>query len=148
MIFSCGAYAAGMAIEKSNIAAWALDRIFGVANLSQQPFILVFAAVLFIASFSHIIFTSKTVRTVILIPAIIQLAKVMGYSPLALALPAAFTIADSITLPPNCKPNLIFYSTGQFTVTNQLFYGVIVLLVKWALMCLAALTWFRWIGLY
>lgn len=148
MIFSCGAYAVGMALENAGIASWALSRIFGAANLSQLPFILVFAAVVFISSFSHMVFTSKTVRTAILLPTIIELAKVTGYNPLALALPAAFTIADSITLPPNCKPNLIFYSTGQFTVTNQLFYGVIVLLVKCALMCLAAVTWFKWIGLY
>ncbi|NLI12746.1 MAG: DASS family sodium-coupled anion symporter [Peptococcaceae bacterium] len=148
MIFSCGAYAAGMALEKSGAASWGLEKIFGAMDLTKINFIVLFAIVMFIASFSHMLFTSKTVRAVILIPAIIGLAKITGHNPIALALPAAFTIADSITLPPNCKPNLIFYSTGQFSVLNQLSYGLIVLVGKWLVLCLASLTWFKWIGLY
>lgn len=148
MIFSCGAYAVGMALEKSGAASWGLEKLFGSIQLNNVSFITIFAIVTFISSFSHILFTSKTVRTVILIPAIIGLAKITGHNPVALALPAAFTIADSITLPPNCKPNLIFYSTGQFSVLNQLTYGLIVLFGKWVLMCIAALTWFKWVGMY
>jgi anion transporter len=148
MIFSCGAYAGGMALEKSGAAAWGLENIFKAFDITHLPLVALFAIVMFVASFSHIVFTSKTVRTVILIPAIIGLAKAAGQNPVALALPAAFTIADSITLPPNCKPNLIFYSSNQFSVLNQLFYGLTVLFGKWLILCLASLTWFKWIGLY
>ena len=66
---------------------------------------------------------------------------------LLLALPASFTICDSITLPPHCKPNLIFYSTGYFTVKDQFVYGMLVLVCKWLLFGVAYFTWFRIIGL-
>lgn len=147
MIFSCGAYAAGTALEKSGAASWALDRIFAKVNPAAISFPVIFAIVIFLSSFSHMVFTSKTVRTVILIPTIIGLAKATGYNPAALALPAAFTIADSITLPPNCKPNLIFYSAGQFTVLNQFLYGVVVLAAKCLLLLVASFTLFRWLGI-
>jgi len=93
------------------------------------------------------LFTSKTVRTAILIPAVIGIANVAGINPIALALPVSFTIADSITLPPNCKPNLIFYSTGYFSVLDQFIYGVIVCIAKWLLLGIASLTWFKIIGI-
>lgn len=147
MIFSCGAYAGGLALDKTGVAAWALNGIFRNLGVEHMSFPMLFAVVIFIASFSHIIFTSKTVRTVILIPTIIALAKSVGVNPIALALPAAFTISDSITLPPHCKPNLIFYSTGFFTVLDQLFYGILVLLVKCGLLFLASFTLYRLLGI-
>ena len=103
--------------------------------------------VMFVASFSHLVFTSKNVRVVILLPAIIILAGNLGVNPLLLALPACFTICDSITLPPHCKPNLIFYSTGYFSVKDQFIYGMLVLLAKWLILGVAYFTWFRIVGL-
>ena len=104
--------------------------------------------VMFIASFSHMVFTSKTVRTVILIPTTITLATAAGVNPLLFALPASITICDSITLTPHCKPNLIFYSSNYFTISNQLVYGLLVLLAKWLIMGVCYFTWFRIVGLF
>ena len=147
MIFSAGAYAGGLALDKSGVAAFLLNKVFGSFDLTSLGTFPMFMLVIFIASFSHMVFTSKVVRTVILLPAIIGIAKQTGVSPLLLALPASLTICDSITLPPHCKPNLIFYSTGYFSVTDQLCYGILLLLVKWLLMGVAYFTWFRVIGL-
>ena len=147
MIFSCGAYAGGLALDKSGVAAFLLNKVFGSFDLaSMNPFVL-FMIVMFIASFSHMVFTSKTVRTVILIPTTITLAMAAGVNPLLFALPASITICDSITLPPHCKPNLIFYSSNYFTISNQLVYGLLVLLAKWLIMGLCYFTWFRVVGL-
>jgi di/tricarboxylate transporter len=87
------------------------------------------------------------VRTAIVIPVVIVLAKGMGFDPVSLALPAAFTMTWTIMLPPHCKPNLIFYGTGQFTITQQLVYGLAVCLVGAALLVLAGPTWFTWLGI-
>lgn len=147
MIFSCGAYAAGLALDASGAASYLLNKVFDVMNLEAlSPFAL-YMAVMFIASFSHLVFTSKNVRVVILIPALIILSNKLGMNPLVLTLPACFTICDSITLPPHCKPNLIFYSTGAFTVKDQFVYGILVLLAKWLILGLAYFTWFRVVGL-
>ena len=121
--------------------------IFSGMDINSMPFWMAFAIVMAVATFSHVVFSSKVVRTVILIPTVVGLAKAAGINPFALALPAAFTIADSITLPPNCKPNLIFYSTGYFTVLNQFTYGVLVLLGKVALLTIASVTWFKVLGI-
>lgn len=147
MIFSCGAYAVGLSLDASGAASFLLNKAFGQFDLeAMSPFVL-YMTVMFIASFSHLVFTSKVVRVVILIPAIIALANSQGMHPLALALPAAFTICDSITLPPNCKPNLIFYSSGYFSVKDQFIYGMLVLFGKWLILGAAYFTWFQIVGL-
>jgi di/tricarboxylate transporter len=87
------------------------------------------------------------VRTAIVIPIVIALAKAMGFNPVSLALPAAFTMCWTITLPPHCKPNLIFYGTGYFGVPQQLLYGILVCLVGCALLVIAGPTWFALLGL-
>ncbi len=143
MIFSAGAYAGGLALDGSGVASWALNGLFATLGVTGMSFPVLFAVIMLIGSFSHFSFTSKTVRTVILIPTVIALAKATGVNPIALALPVAFTLSDTITLPPHCKPNLIYYGSGFFSVLDQLFYGVGVLLIKWALMLVAAFTWFK-----
>ena len=40
-------------------------------------------------------------------------------------------ICDTITLPPHSKVNLTYYSTGKFTVLEEMTYGVLTLLAKW-----------------
>jgi len=147
LVFSVGAYAVGLALDESGGASFMLKAVFGSVDLATLGFFKLYAIVTCIAMFSHLVFTSKTVRTVILIPTIIGIAKTAGVNPLALALPAAFTIADVITLPPQSKPSLIFYSTGYFSVLNQFVYGMAVLFGKWLLMLLASLTWFKYIGI-
>lgn len=147
MIFSAGAYAAGISLNSTGVASWALKGIFDGLGVEKMSFITLYAVVIFISSFSHFVFTSKTVRTIIIIPTVIALANAVGINPVALALPAAFTIADTITLPPHCKPNLIYYSTGNYTVMDQLVYGVLVLLAKWVLMFVASFTWFKLLGI-
>lgn len=147
LIFACGAYAGGVALDETGLAAWGLTKIFDKLGIENMSFIVLFAVIMFIASFSHFLFTSKTVRTIILIPTIIGIANATGYNPIALALPAAFCIADTITLPPHSKVNLIYYGTGYFTVLEQMLYGVLVLLAKWVFLIIAALTWFKVIGI-
>ena len=147
LIFACGAYAGGVALDETGLAAWGLNIIFKKIGVENMSFITLFALIMFIASFSHLLFTSKTVRTIILIPTIIGIANATGYNPVALALPAAFCIADTITLPPHSKVNLIYYGTGYFTVLEQMLYGVLVLLAKWAILVLASFTWFKIIGI-
>jgi anion transporter len=147
LIFSAGAYAVGLSLDASGGASFLLNSVLGSLDLASLGFFKLYVVVTFIAMFSHLIFTSKTVRTVILIPTIIGIAKVAGVNPVALALPAAFTISDVITLPPQSKPSLIFYSTGYFSVLNQFAYGMIVLFGKWFLLVIASFTWFKLIGI-
>ena len=147
MVFSCGAYAAGLALDASGAASFLLNSVFNKFDLASMSTFSLYMIVMFVASFSHLVFTSKNVRVVILIPTLITLSNTLGLNPLLLTLPACFTICDSITLPPHCKPNLIFYSTGYFTVKDQFIYGMLALLAKWLILGVAYFTWFRVVGI-
>ena len=147
MIFSAGAYSVGLALEGTGGAKWLLDSVFAATGIKSMSFFSAYAIVITIAMFSHFVFTSKTVRTAIVIPIVIALAKSMGHSPIALALPAAFTMCWTITLPPHSKPNLIFYGTGYFTVLQMLLYGTVVCLIGVLLLIAAGPTWFRLLGI-
>jgi sodium-dependent dicarboxylate transporter 2/3/5 len=147
MVFAAGAYAAGVSLSETGVAGWALNGIFSSLGVQDMSFTMLYGVVIAISSFSHFVFTSKTVRVIILIPTLVGLAETAGVSPLMLALPAAFTIADTITLPPHSKANLVYYSTGFFSVNNQLLYGVLTLLAKWCIMFGASFTWFAFLGI-
>ncbi len=147
MVFAAGAYAAGVSLSETGVASWALSGLFSNLGVQDMSFTMLYGVVIAISSFSHFVFTSKTVRTIILIPTLVGLAETAGVSPLMLALPAAFTIADTITLPPHSKANLVYYSTGYFSVNNQLLYGVLTLMAKWCIMFAASFTWFAYLGI-
>jgi len=147
MVFSAGAYAVGMALEDTGAAQWMAKSLISATGLSQgvSPFIA-YAILVGIMMYSHIIFSSKTVRTVIFIPLYIILAESLGIPPVMIALPAAFTIAWTISLPFNCKPNLIYYGTGYFSVTDELAYGLLVCTIGYVLYLTIGWAWFNYLG--
>ncbi len=155
MLFSCGAYAVGMAMDKSGAASYLIQSVLSKINLANVSFFKIYAIIMFIALFSHIIFTSKIVRITILGPTVIafaqQIAPVLGVDPtkavIALALPVAFTICWCITLPPQSKPNLIYYSTGFYNTREQFIIGILTDIGAYLVFLLAGMTWFRIIGI-
>jgi len=148
MLFSCGAYAGGLALNDTGAARWLVGSLFEQMNI--QPgvnFWVVYSVVIAINMFSHLFFTSKTMRTLIFIPFVIAIAQTLGYDPVWLALPAAFTIDWVIGLPINAKPNVILFSTGQYSVLDNLKYGLIMTTIGTILLIIAGLTWFRVVGI-
>lgn len=148
MIFSSGAYAGGLALNDSGAAKWVIQNIFTFVNIDKnQNFWMIYLVVMAVMLFSHFVFTSKTMRTIILIPFIIAMAREFGIEPLALALPAAFTIDWVIGLPISAKPNVILFTTGQYSVLDNLKYSIIVCCIGLAILFLAGVTWFRFLGI-
>lgn len=147
MIFSAGAYAGGLALDDTGAAAWGVERTFSSMRLEHLAFGWTYAAILAVMLYSHLLSTSKTVRTVIMIPLIILLARGLGWSAASLALPAAFTIDWVIGLPISGKPNVILYGTSQFSVRDNLRYGLIVCTAGYVLLLVAGATWFHWLGI-
>lgn len=148
MLFSAGAYAGGLALNDTGAAQWVIQQVFDQLNFSRNvSFWQVYVVVMAVMLYSHLVFTSKTMRTIILIPFIISLARELGFSPLALALPAAFTIDWVIGLPISAKPNVILFTTGQYSVLENIRYGVIVATMGLVLLIIAGFTWFRFLGI-
>lgn len=143
MIFSAGAYAVGNAVDDSGGASWAINKVINAIGLDKMSHSTVAIILIFITVFSHLIFTSKTVRTTILIPAVITLAKQLGMDAASLALACSFGIAYTITLPPHSKVNTLYLGTGYFDVKDELVYGLISCFVGSVAICLVYFTWLK-----
>jgi sodium-dependent dicarboxylate transporter 2/3/5 len=148
MLFSSGAYAGGLALNDTGAARWLVGSLFAQMHIGPGVgFWPVYCVVIAANMFTHIFFTSKTMRTLIFIPFVIAIAQTLGFHPLALALPSAFTIDWVFTLPINAKPNVIQYSTGQYSVLDSLKYGLVMTAVGTLLLIAAGFTWFRLLGI-
>lgn len=144
MIFSAGAYAVGNAVNDTGAASWVINKLVNAIGLDRMNPSLVAVILIFITVYSHLIFTSKTVRTTILIPAIIGLATQLGIDPVPLALVCSFGISTTITLPPHSKVNTLYFGTGYFGVKDELFYGLISCFIA---ACAMVFVYFTWIHL-
>ncbi|MGF0040425.1 SLC13 family permease [Peptoniphilaceae bacterium SGI.131] len=142
MLFSAGAYAVGNAVNDNEAATWVINKLINATGLDKMSTSVVAIVLIFIAVFSHLIFTSKTVRTTIIIPAVIALSKQLGMDPVPLALACSFAIAYTITLPPHSKVNTLYFGTGYFTVKDELVYGLVSCFIG---SCSIALIYFTWL---
>ncbi|MDD7267704.1 MAG: DASS family sodium-coupled anion symporter [Lachnospiraceae bacterium] len=142
MIFSAGAYAVGNAVNDTEAASWVIGKLINATGLDKMPTAVVALVLIFISVFSHLIFTSKTVRTTILIPAVIALSAQLGMDPVPLALACSFGIAYTITLPPHSKVNTLYFGTGYFTVKDELIYGLVSCFIG---ACSMSLIYFGWL---
>ncbi|WP_036747014.1 SLC13 family permease [Paenibacillus sp. UNC451MF] len=147
MIFAAGAYAVGNALDKSKGAEWIIKNVVSFLGLEHMNHALVYVVVVFLSTYSHLIFTSKTVRVTILIPAFIALAKSLGMDPVPLALAAAMTMTYTITLPPHSKVNTIYFGTGYFSVLDQVKYAIVTCFIGASVISLSIFTWFKLLGL-
>jgi len=147
LIFSAGAYAGGLALDDTGAAAWGVKVLFGSFDLKSVPFGVAYTIVIAVMMYSHLLTTSKTVRTLIMLPIIITLAKSLGWNPISFALPAALCIDWVVGLPISGKPNVILFSTNQYSVGDNFRYGITACTVGVVLLVLSAMTWFHWIGL-
>ncbi|HBC75732.1 MAG TPA: hypothetical protein DC017_12945 [Candidatus Wallbacteria bacterium] len=148
MLFSAGAYAGGMALDSTGAGRWAISQVFGMFHITRDVnFWYIYIGVIAVMIYSHLVFTSKTMRTMILIPFIILMAKQLGYKATSLALPAAFCIDWVVGLPISAKPNVILFGTGQYSVLDNIKYGLTVCTIGVILFGIAGLTWFRFLGI-
>lgn len=146
LIFSAGAYAGGLALDDTGAAEWAVRMLFGRFDLARLPFGIAYTLIVGVMMYSHLLTTSKTVRTMIMIPIVITLTRSLGWDPISFALPAALTIDWVVGLPISGKPNVILFSTNQYSVTDNLKYGLVTCTLGLVILVGSAATWFHWLG--
>jgi sodium-dependent dicarboxylate transporter 2/3/5 len=147
LIFSAGAYAGGLALDDTGAAEWAVRQLFDGVALEGVPFGVTYTVIIAVMMYSHLLTTSKTVRTMIMLPIIITVSKALGWEPVSLALPAALCIDWVVGLPISGKPNVILFSTNQYSVMENFRYGMVTCTIGVVLLVVSAMTWFHWIGL-
>ena len=79
LIFSAGAYAGGLALDDTGAAEWGVRMLFGGMDLKGVPFGVSYTVIIAVMMYSHLLTTSKTVRTMIMLPIIITMAKALGW---------------------------------------------------------------------
>lgn len=146
LIFSAGAYAGGLALDDTGAAEWAVRMLFGRFDLGSLPFGVAYTLIVGVMMYSHLLTTSKTVRTMIMIPIVITLTRSLGWDPVSFALPAALTIDWVVGLPISGKPNVILFSTNQYSVTDNFKYGMVTCTIGLVVLVGSAATWFHWLG--
>lgn len=142
MIFA-SAYAVGNAFNDSGGASYIISNLVDAMGLESMNHNLVAIILIFTTVFSHLIFTSKTVRTTILIPTIITLAQTLGMDPVPIAMACSFGIAYTITLPPHSKVNTLYFGTGYFEVNDILNLGLLGCLVGSIVISGMYFTWLQ-----
>lgn len=147
LIFSAGAYAGGLALDDTGAAEWAVRSMFGRFDLESLPFGVAYTLIICVMMYSHLLTTSKTVRTMIMIPIIITLTRSLGWDPVSFALPAALCIDWVVGLPISGKPNVILFSTNQYSVMENFKYGMTTCTIGVVLLVVSAATWFHWLGI-
>lgn len=148
LIFSVGAYASGFALEESGAARWFVQGVFDFFKIDRGiSFGLLYTIVIAVCAYSHFIFTSKTMRTIIFIPFIVSMAQTLGFDPIALALPACFTISWVIGLPISSKPSVMYFAAGQYSAVDQFKYGFVMTTIVVILLLIAGFTWFSFLGI-
>lgn len=143
MVFSAGAYAVGNAFNDSGGASYIIGNMVDAMGLESMNHNLVAVILIFTTVFSHIIFTSKTVRTTILIPTVITLAQTLGMEPVPIAMACSFGIAYTITLPPHSKVNTLYFGSGYFEVNDILNLGLLGCLVGSIVISGMYFTWLQ-----
>ena len=142
-----GAYAGGLALDDTGAAEWGVRKLLGGMDLKGVPFGVSYTVIIAVMMYSHLLTTSKTVRTLILLPIIITMAKALGWPPIAFALPAALCIDWVVGLPISGKPNVILFSTNQYSVADNFKYGFLTCTLGVVLLVVSGATWFHWLGL-
>lgn len=143
MVFSAGAYAVGNAFNDSGGASFIIGNMVEAMGLESMNHNLVAIILIFTTVFSHLIFTSKTVRATILIPTIVTLAQTLGMDPVPIAMACSFGIAYTITLPPHSKVNTLYFGTGYFEVNDILNLGLLACLIGSIVISAMYFTWLQ-----
>ncbi|MCY9852632.1 SLC13 family permease [Vibrio mediterranei] len=147
MIFSAGAYAIGAGLKETQIMEIAIGHMMDSLGMENMSYFSLYSLLTGIFIFSHWIFQSKTMRTVIFIPIVIGIAQAMKFDILSLALPVALCINVCWTFPFNSKPAALLYGTNKYTMGETWRYGLCTSIFTWLLMIVAGQTWLVWIGI-
>lgn len=148
MLFSAGAYAIGAGLDATGLPNIAVDAIFTGIGLDQDtPFWVLYVVLTGLMCYSALLSQSKTMRAMIFVPIAIGTAQYFGHSVISLALPVAFMIEHVYVLPFNSKPAALLYETNQYSLTDAIKFGLIMMTIGWLAIIVMGETWFRFLGI-
>ena len=116
----------------------------GLQSMSMMPLLIILIG---FSIFSHIIWSTTTAMTGVMIPIYIGLAQAMGFPIISFCMPLAFMMAYALFLPFNTMGNIIMFGTKFYGVPDQIKTSLVLGCIIWGLWIVTAFTWWKWIGL-
>ncbi len=148
LLFSAGAYTLGAGLKVTDLPAISINTFFDSLGIGKNtPFWLIYIVLSGVMIYSALIFQSKTMRTMIIIPIAIGIANRFGFSPISIAFPIALLIEHVYVLPFNSKPAILLYSTNHYNWTDTFKYGIIMQTLAWIVSIIFAMTYYNWLGI-
>jgi anion transporter len=126
---------------------WLIKTTMAALGLQTLPMMPLLIILIGFSIFSHVIWSTTTAMTGVMIPIYVGLAQAMSFPIIPFVLPLAIMMAYALFLPFNTMGNIILFGTGYYTVVDQLKTSVILGFIIWGLWIVTAFTWWKWIGL-
>jgi anion transporter len=147
MLFSAGAYALGTGLNATDLHTTLVNTAYDALGITAQtPFWVIYVVLTGLMMFSGLIFSSKTMRTMIFVPIAIATAQKFGYPIMSLAFPVALLIDHVYVLPFNSKPAALLYTTNHYSWSDTFKYGITMMGIAWVLIILWGQTVLHWLG--
>jgi anion transporter len=146
-VYFGGVLTLSSALMKTKAFEWLIKALLTALGLQSVPMMPLLIVLIGFSIFSHVIWSTTTAMTGVMIPIYIGLAKAMGFDIVSFVLPLSIMMAYALFLPFNTMGNIILFGTGYYTVTEQIKSSFLLGLIIWALWIVTAYTWWPLIGL-
>jgi divalent anion:Na+ symporter, DASS family len=136
-------------VNKTKGFQWLVDQGLASApwmkSIGFTGFMLV---IIIVVIFAHILFSGMNAMGMIVIPVVMSLAKARGFDPYVAGLAAALAVGTGgFFLPFNSAPNLLFYSSGRYEISDHLKGALPLAILLVLCLMLGLFVWWPLIGL-
>jgi di/tricarboxylate transporter len=150
LLFMAASMHMGEQLIATGAAEWVVQRAFGQAGVagSHSPLILA-ALVAFISLLAHLLITSRTARSSVLVPIVVLIGAASGANPAALAFLSTAAAGFCLTLPISAKPVTMFANVEAptFAARDLLRLSLVLLPLHFVLLLLFSLVIWPWLGM-
>ena len=147
MIFSAGAYVIGSGLNATDLPSMIVGAGMDALGITAQtPFFVLYLILTGLMLFSALIFQSKNMRALVLLPIAIGVEKQFGLPPLSLSFPVSLLIEHVYVLPFNSKPAALLYTTNHYSWSDTFKFGITMMLIAWVMIIIWGQTVLHWLG--
>ncbi|MCK6626262.1 MAG: anion permease [Anaerolineae bacterium] len=150
LLFMAATLELGEGLTESGGAEWLVKNMFSsFQDGSAGSAIWVVSAVAVVSLLSHLLITSRTARSSVLIPLVVLLAVSLGYNPITLAFLSTAAAGFCLTLPVSAKPVAMFgrLEGATFEPRDLLRLSSVLLPFHFGLLLTFAFFVWPWLGL-
>ena len=147
MIFSAGAYVIGSGLNATDLPSMIVGAGMDALGVTAQtPFFVLYLILTGLMLFSALLFQSKNMRALVILPIAIGVEKQFGLPPLSLSFPVSLLIEHVYVLPFNSKPAALLYTTNHYSWSDTFKFGITMMLIAWVMILVWGETVLHWLG--